>query len=230
MQITFQKENHIYRDEKGIRYSSVSSVIEKFQKPFDENIISRAVARRDGRTQAEILAEWKRKKDISLLLGNYIHDSLDIGLKYPESVQNCDMLGVIDQIKQILPKDHKWLQERILADTENKIAGTADLITLKDKQAIIWDHKTNELDKPAYNKFLPPLGHLEDNKMNRYGLQMSFYKRMVELQGIKVIGLKIINILNGKVEIIEVSPLDDEVKKMVEFKDKTLPSDIIIKL
>lgn len=201
-------ENHIYRDDKGQRYASVSSVIKKYKKPFDADVISMAIAKRDNRTQENVLAEWKRKADVSLLKGNFIHDTLELCLTRPELARKSPIEHEINKIRQILPKDHKWTQERIFADTENKIAGTIDLITSKDGRATIWDFKTNELDKKAYNNFLKPFDDLEQTKINEYRFQLSLYKHLVELKKVKVVGLKLLNIINGDVETIDLEPLD----------------------
>lgn len=227
--IYFKDKYHTYEDGGGNQFMPVSKLIGKFKQPFAKDRISKAVAVKEGRTQAEVLAEWKRKADASILLGNYIHDSLEIGLQHPEAIQDERMLDIIKELHKILPKG-EWLQEQVLANFENKLAGTCDLITVKGKECIIWDYKSNSLDKPVYGKFKAPLHHLEQSKINEYTIQLNIYKNLKELQGFKVVGMRIINILNGKVEVIEVSPLDDEINKMLEYKDKQLPSDIIIKL
>jgi len=228
--IYFKDKYHTYEDEAGNKFMPVSKLIGKFKQPFAQDRISKAVAKKEGRTQNEVLAEWRRKADASILLGNYLHDSLEIGLQHPEAIQDERMLDIIKQLHKILPMENEIKQEQILADFENKLAGTCDLETIKGKDCILWDYKSNHLDKPVYSKFKAPLHHLEQSKINEYTIQLNIYKYLKELQGFNVIGMNIINILNGKVEVIEVRPLDDEIKKMLEYKDKQLPSDVIIKL
>jgi len=201
MQI-YLDENHQYRDEYGRRYTSVSELINKYKKPFNKQAISAAIAKRDGLDQQELLAEWKLKSDLSLLRGNYIHEIMEKCLTRPDLAP--DLNYEIEKIRSILPTG-RWIQEKIIADTQNLIAGTADLITIKDT-AQIWDFKTNDLDKPAYNNFLEPFQDLEQTKLNEYRLQLSYYKRLVEGYGYNVDSLKIINFQKGDIEIIELEP------------------------
>lgn len=215
--VFFKDVPHIYETEDGQRLTSVSAVISRHKKPFDRGVMSLRVAKRDGREQHEVLADWRRKKDISLLLGNYLHESLYIGLLNPEAVKDKAMLNIIEQVRAILPMDHEIFREQMLADVENKIAGTADLVTQQGNECVIWDYKTNEiLGKPSYSNFLAPLQHLEQSKINEYAVQLNLYKYLKELENVKVTGLKIINILNGVVKVIEVEPLDREIQLIIK--------------
>lgn len=214
--VIFKEDPHIYETEDGQCLTSVSAFLLKHKEPFDSNMISMRVAKRDGREQYEVLAEWNRKKEASLLLGNYIHETLYLGLLNPEAVQDKMMLSIIEQVKTFLPEGYEIFREQMLADIKNRIAGTADLVLVKDKECIIFDYKTNNLSKSGYNNFKAPLQYLEQNKINEYRLQLSLYKHLKELEGVKVVGLNILNILNGKVEKIGLDPLDEEVKMIIK--------------
>lgn len=197
-------EDHIYRDEHGRTYTSVSKLINKYKKPFEKQAISAAIAKRDGVDQQELLDEWDLKSELSLLRGNYIHEIMEKCLTRPDLAP--DLNYEIEKLRSILPSG-RWVQEKIVADTQNLVAGTIDLITIGDT-AQIWDFKTNDLDKPAYNNFLEPFQDLEQTKLNEYRLQLSYYKHLVEGYGYKVDALKIVNFQKGDIEIMDLEPIE----------------------
>lgn len=227
--IYYNDSNHTYSDETGKEYISVTQLVKKFKEPFNENIVY-ACAKKQNREPDDLKLEWKQKGKIALLKGNYIHDTLDILFRRPELAQNCDLKPVYDEIRAYIPKSQKLYPEKIIGDEELGVVGRVDLIGKEDKIIFVYDYKTNDLDKKVYNNLKPPLQHLEDKPINEYALQLSLYAYMLERQGYKVGGLKLFDIQQGAVEVIELPYLKEEIKKMLEYKDKQLPSDIIIKL
>lgn len=213
--ITFNDTYHTYKDDKGVKYTPVSSVINKFKVPFDKNIAV-YVAKKENRTVAEVLAEWKAKGDISLVRGNYFHNSMELLLKYPLLAQNSDLESEYKQIVAQVPKGYELNIEEIVACPKTRVAGTADLIITKGKQAIVFDWKSNELyGKKVYNNFKGILSHLEDTKINHYTIQLNIYRYLKELQGYKVKKMVIGNWQNNNVEFIEVERLEDDVVEVI---------------
>lgn len=222
--IYFNEQNHTYKDNTGKRYRSVTELINKYKIPFNKNI-AYAVAKKENRSVEEVRAEWKAKADLSIIRGNYLHDTLDLLFRYPQLAKNSDLQHEYEQIQALIPKDYKIHTERILANKEYNIAGTIDLIATKGKEAIIIDYKTNDLDKPAYNNFKEPIQDLEETKLNTYMLQLNLYRFIVEQQGFKVSKMVIANWQQQNMEFIEVDRIEDEllVKLLTgNYKSKTI--------
>ena len=72
--------------------------------------------------------------------------------------------------------------------TKWKLAGTLDQLYLYDGAIIMGDWKTNKQIKTdkdwCFGKMLSPFNNLKDNELNKYSLQISIYRLMLEEAGI----------------------------------------------
>jgi len=78
--------------------------------------------------------------------------------------------------------------EQIIFSPTMGLAGQADLIMADDaaKQGIILDWKSNEKitdDAGAFGNMLPPIEHLTDADVVKYGLQLALYEKMLVDEG-----------------------------------------------
>lgn len=80
--------------------------------------------------------------------------------------------------------------EVILASHFYRVAGTADLIVevpnniaLSNSKLIVFDYKTDKsiTNEQTKESMKHPFNHLPDNKLNGYKIQLSMYKRLLEL-------------------------------------------------
>jgi len=205
--IKFEEEKHQYFGKDDKEYQSMSRVLRTVQNPFDREGISMAVARSRGVSQADILAEWDKKRDDASDYGNFIHNGME---------DYFNAKRVTDKRIAKLGKDfsketagyYKLSTEHILYDREFEIAGMTDLLLDRQKKPKsgdwiidLMDYKTN-LEKGIYfdsvrrkdgkqkhykKYLLSPLDHLEECNYNLYALQLSGYGRMLE----KTYGVKI---------------------------------------
>jgi hypothetical protein len=108
-----------------------------------------------------------------------------------------------------------------LSSKKHKIAGTSDIVLIKDKKCIILDWKTNKEELyqtsgyykkikvlvdgkmtqvktntwiATNKKMLYPVEHLEECKYNDYTLQLSMYGKLVEMLGFECVGLVLCHI------------------------------------
>jgi len=212
--ITLEPQSHVYTDEAGQVYTSVSNVLARYKEPFDKEAIAAKIARRDGVTVDDVLDEWAKAAPY----GTAVHEQM-------ERFFLCDM-GDIDLIRPYLPILNKWAQqpvmffpEKIVCDEELKIAGTADLVVQNSLgNYSILDWKTNnKIYKTAFGgkKLKGRLSHLEDCNYVHYSLQLNLYARML---GKSIHQLSIVHIPRGKdtLEVISVPKMDREVDIILE--------------
>jgi hypothetical protein len=242
--ITFKEDTHQYFDPKGNEFQSVSRVLRLVTPEFDREGISHAMAltrsRENGisyeEARQEILFEWDKKKDSSIVRGNWIHENIESYL----TIGSCDkeIQPAAKQIASFVRPFYKYFPEAILYDSACRVAGQSDLVVQrqKDQQGVFdfYDYKTNESRgiyydsikrdksgaiKKHYNQFLlPPVSHLEYSNYNTYSLQLSAYALLAENTfNIKVGRLAIIFIGEGmKVKLLPVPYMKLEVQEIIK--------------
>lgn len=202
MTLKFDKQSHTYTLD-GKRLTSVSKWISKFVPHFDQDTISKACAKKDGVTQDEILSKWEKKKNISLHLGNWVHESIEYYLTQDSTWTN----QAVEAFKKHQTKN-KYLSEKVVYDNEN--AGTIDLIEIIDEKTVkIHDFKTNEDLNKGYGKMLEPFNSLPNTPLSKYTLQLTKYKELLEkMKGVEVVELNIWHYKDGEFNIINIKPIN----------------------
>jgi hypothetical protein len=184
--LTFDEGAHTYTDPNGEKYTSVSRLIQSITPPFPRDAISRSVAKRDGRTQDEVLKEWDDKMHSSIARGNVIHNALEEYDKFG-SIVDESMESLIKGINSLFIGYTEKYSEEILFSKNHKIAGTADKVCYRGKRIFdVFDYKTNESKGieffSPYDKFLlEPFSHLEYCNYVIYSLQLSCYAYMINM-------------------------------------------------
>jgi ATP-dependent exoDNAse (exonuclease V) beta subunit len=198
MPVILDHDTHVYTNtENGEVYTSVTTLIGKYKKPFDKDKWSKVVAKREGKTQDEILDKWSsitttaqnRGTNVHLVMENYIK-SRKIEKGYEELVDSF-----IKKTNGIILPESNILSEELLYSHEYKLAGTADLVVENGNNFYILDFKTNKKFNYVnkYNDyFYEPIDYLPQCEFNTYTIQLSIYAWMHEqLTGKKCGGLKI---------------------------------------
>lgn len=190
--VTLDPKDHIYTDEDGNIYDSVTKIIKLYETPFDpDNKIIKKIAQRENVDVKIIRDKWDKKRIDSANKGTEIHKILETYIKTKDYVPaNKSLIDTFEKIKFKGELD----AEVILSNKEKSIAGTADIIEkVKTKKVVkynIWDFKTNEnftFASQYDNRFSKPLDGLEDCLYNKYALQLSFYGWLLEQES-KTIG------------------------------------------
>jgi len=201
--VTLEETSHIYTHKDGRQFESLSRVRGCIKEAFQSDMLSAIVAKRDGKTQAEVLAEWKKKGTDAANHGTNIHEAIELYQKTAVILPKNEFLRPMILALTSEYKDYYQVNSEVcLYDEEYEIAGTADQIieTTKHKSSIlnIDDFKTN-ISKGIYfeNKYkkylLGPFSHLQDTNYYDYSLQLSAYGYMLEkLTGRKIGTLSII--------------------------------------
>jgi len=207
--ITYYDEPHKYYV-NGKELISVTTIIHKYQEPFNEEYWSQAKATQYGLSVREVLRAWNFINKKGTMKGSAIHD-------YSENIfQN----KVFDYPKQMIVNEFGFdpvlleynvtkkhvdkfyndtkdklipiKTEYVVYDGESLIGGMLDMLfyNVKAKEFQIWDWKTNkEFDKESkYGNYLSgDLCTIQDSDLEIYSLQLSLYKLIIEKNtGIKL--------------------------------------------
>jgi hypothetical protein len=207
--LQFEESSHSYFL-PGKRTISVTQLIKAYTSPFDSETHSARVANRLGVTSGEILKDWEETAKVSTDIGSSVHEFFyelifKKNTKWEETLEKYDSTHPDYQQRtpllycEILRfwSDFKHIYEPIAGETaivdfDTGLCGTFDLL-FRNKQSgklELFDIKTNKkfTDSNKYGEtLLPPLDHLDNCEVNKYSLQMSLYKHILE----KELGLSI---------------------------------------
>jgi len=243
--IRYYDEPHIYIDTNtGKRLTSVTRVVKTYQPKFEAKHISKAIAKKENRPQEEVLAEWDMKRLLGSYRGSLTHSYLenlwsgkvfpvewptdvkDTLFKYGKQKEFAQSLTNLEFMSESFIKDHAHYYPVALELVvgNDKIAGQMDLLAWDDKEEclVLVDYKTDKklLDYSPYNKyFLDPLSHLQDCEINKYSLQLSLYKRLLEdATGLEIKRLEVIwfNHKNDKYQIFKLENKEKEVEALLQ--------------
>ena len=245
---TFHDEEHnytYYTNNGEIKKIGISTtqLIHSYLQPFDEDKISKLVAKRDGVTQQDVLDQWNYEREFACEYGTLAH--LYLECKWKNEVFEYDTKPYIykfgkdvvtpkfEQIKPALEQFYQTFKDRleiigaevVIASQDYDVAGSIDLLAYSKKlnAIIIIDNKSNkEIKKESYRdtKMLTPLSHIPDSNYWHYSLQGAIYKRILEKEtGLKISERKFLiwfDYENKKFQIIECANLDEEAKIILE--------------
>lgn len=203
--MVFDKENHRYTH-NGKELKSVSSWIQKFVPYFHTELIAERVANKEGCDTDFIVNKWRQKGLIATSFGTAIHEAIDYYVTYGEIIEN----PLIGKYVEMFAKEFAGKEvysEVIVYDDEH--AGTIDLIEVVDKgKVILHDYKTNFDLYKKHGKLLTPFETLDNMPINKYRLQLSKYKQMLEnMKDVEVVGLNIWHITD-KFTRIPIEPIE----------------------
>jgi len=188
MEVTFKSRNHEYKYGKT-KLTSVSKLIGKYHKPFNEMMIASIVARKKGLPIKAVLGDWKRTRDE----GTYVHELCE------KLIVDRELKDVEDKYRPYVESAFKFLStftieeldmmepELICHSVIDGVAGTTDiaLINHEKKYICIYDwKKVAKFDMISWKNEMmyEPISHLSDTKYNKYSLQLSLYAYMLQLK------------------------------------------------
>ena len=201
-------ETSPYYEMDGVKMNRVSRVMEIFQDPFNQQEMAEKVANINKREGSDFNTAEKVQE-----LWDFLRDDMGTGIhSIAEGVINkSDMSVILDGLPQnqrtafeeIIPSIRDWVRtkeaagstlyaEVRLADKQDLIAGTADIIEVtSNNKKIIHDFKTKTRGKFAeVTKKLPnfkgPLSGIQNTLLNKYRIQLSLYKHIIEEKGIQI--------------------------------------------
>jgi hypothetical protein len=185
--ITFDEPSHTYtHNETGEKYTSVTTLLGKYKKPFDSDATATRVAAREGVSKEIVLEMWDKEKNRACDRGTEIHKLLEDYITIGEEAEDWGWLfKTYDKCAQwSVDKYKKVLCEQLVWSEEFKISGLADLFYIhSDNTFTIGDFKTNKryrFSSMYKDWMLEPLDHLPVCEHSTYGMQLSIYAYLYE--------------------------------------------------
>lgn len=180
-----KSHSYYYNDEK---LKSTTSFMKRFEKPFNKQFISKAVAKRDGKTQAEVLREWDYKRDMSIVKGKSFHNYMESLLNriHPE-YDEFELMTIDEQgkyyVDYIKSQELSLLKtELVICDPSVMLGGTIDALFFDNEMNIhIRDWKTNnDFTTTSKYKLTNEFSKYEASHLNKYSIQLLIYKILLE--------------------------------------------------
>jgi ATP-dependent exoDNAse (exonuclease V) beta subunit len=172
---------------------SVTQFISRFSPKFDSDYWAQKKADEAGVTKDDILAEWEEKAKYACDLGTDVHEWIEDfynGEKppIPTEEERKSRIAKFARIHNARLKDLRPIKQELrIFSTRWKLAGTIDAIFHHPGKGLnlIGDWKTNKKfnDDSAFtfgNKLLYPFEDLADNHLNKYSIQISLYRLMLQ--------------------------------------------------
>jgi len=184
----------------GKKYTSVTTFLKNFHKPFDEEYWSKKKSDDLGVPQDWLLNEWKEKNIRANEVGTATHNWIESYFNkiYEPLPTDLDVIDRINKFNKIFATHLYKLQpiqfELRIFSKKYPIAGTIDSIFLYNNKLFIIDYKTNGdfrhdgHPKGRYNKLLPPFEDYYQNHLNEYSIQVALYALILKEWGFDVRG------------------------------------------
>ena len=202
MSVIFKSQNHKYEsiDADGIEWTSVTSFISKYKKPFDAQSVAEKSSKSKkskwyGMSVQDILQAWENESNRAIDQGNWYHNQREADLLELNTIERHGCILPI--IRPLVTDDIKHAPVQKLIEgmypehfvylKSAGICGQSDLVEVAKGYVNITDYKTNkEIKKESYvnwegvsQKMSAPVSHLDDCNFWHYALQLSTYMYII---------------------------------------------------
>lgn len=241
----FNEEHHSYINDDGEVYTSATSFIKRFAKPFERIKIATKFAKKHKRTVADVLEEWDKAGSDAIKKGLFFHKMKEDELLAQQNILIDEEEHTIwpskydglDKITTSQKLDPGVYPELCVWSDNYQIAGQADYVEITKKGKInIEDYKTSkEIKKKGFEnwdgtiqKMQFPLHSLDDCNFSHYSLQLNLYAFLIKQQNrnLKIGNLKIRHIVG---EVNEETN-NFEIKQIIDHKVPDLQKEVKIAL
>lgn len=199
--LIFNPETHTYVDQDNTEYLSVTKLLSKYKKPFDQEktAVKSSKNRKSkwyGMDPQAIVEVWNQESQRSIKLGNWYHDQRE------KDLLQCATISYENTELPIYPCKYNEHGYKVATDQKLSdgvypefflylpsvgIAGQSDRVTVSNGKVDILDYKTNkEIKTQGFKnyegitqKLLYPLNHLDDCNLNHYTIQLSIYMYII---------------------------------------------------
>lgn len=191
-----------YYYDKKVKWS-VTQFIQNFYSKFDSETISANYAKKHGLKQEDVLAEWKRKGDISSSSGTIIHSFMENakrGKTFDIDYSIADKLNIRKEVEErvniLLPQAKAFhedtlnklfpIQLEYTVGIEDYIAGNIDMLCWNEKaqEFQIWDYKNVKqinVKSSFWDKYcFYPFDQFRDTNYTHYSIQLNIYKHILQ--------------------------------------------------
>jgi ATP-dependent exoDNAse (exonuclease V) beta subunit len=228
VRIYFNEELHKYRTDTIDDFTSVTTLIEEYFEPFDNENIANRYAIKHNRTKSDVIAEWDAIRDEAAERGSLIHlycENKFLNLPPPDIINEKDKNIVMgaDEIISNLQSSFEFVEaEKIIFSERYKLAGMIDLIMKKDDTILLLDWKTTYKKIEINNKWHKyGLNHCKlvpDTNFGHYSLQLNMYKWLLLNEGYYDcdISMAIIHLVENDYKVYNIPDMQSIVKEMID--------------
>jgi len=226
--VIFEEKRHIYTID-GVKYESATRFLKQYCQPFDSEFFSKKIAKKEGVSQAEILARWDEERDMSTVRGNGVHSYIELKQRgFDVRPPNKIIIRQYGQLQKFLSDNDiiPLFNEFKTYNPVLKIAGTMDALywSKREGKFVILDWKTNKKleEENPYKKFCKyPFKNIPDTDLGHYNIQINIYRYMIG----QVVGEDMMSENNyvvyfphkGDMKIFPVKDLQKEMKIIANF-------------
>ena len=195
-QLQFIADNHTYYWGRE-RLRSVTQIVDTLVPPFRKAHTAARIAAARGTTPKAILAQWEVAKQVSIAVGNAVHNfaewavlNLHTNLTQPALWPgppggcNIDVSGYTKGVSQFL-FDQPALRRNLLpevriAHPELNLAGTVDAVGHDGENYYLLDWKASKQFEYISSRHMKaPVADLFNCNFNSYALQLSLYAHIL---------------------------------------------------
>lgn len=195
--IAFEDETHKYHHPKDVtgnaEYISVTTLIDRFF-PFDMDRFIQTKAKREERTEDDVLEEFLKNRDEAAEKGTFLHEQIEFFLNREEYDSNLKEFGMFEKFYEqiVVAKGFEFVEaeKKILLEDFN-VAGTVDALFKKPnkEEYLIVDWKRSKklvIDghpkKYGYGSATSELNHIDNSSYYKYALQQNIYKYILQTE------------------------------------------------
>jgi ATP-dependent exoDNAse (exonuclease V) beta subunit len=188
--------------------TSVTQFISQFFKEFNENEMAKImsfVSKKKGIKGQGIRywkKHWKQMSQHGTRVHQFLEEYITLGEKdtYTEPDTQKILAGIsyLALTKEALGKEWEFKPEVKIFNESLGMAGTIDLMIVKNKEVYLVDWKTNKkIEMIGYKgaKAKAPVSHLPDCNYVKYSLQLNLYRHLLEQQGYTIKGMTLVHLL-----------------------------------
>lgn len=193
--IAFEDETHKYhhpKDETGnAEYISVTTLIDRFF-PFDLERFIKSKAKKESRSEDDVLEEFLKNRDEAAEKGTYLHEQIENFLTQKEHDSSLKEFSLFKKFytEIIVENGFRFVEaEKKILLEEYNVAGTVDALfkkPYKDEYIILDWKRSKKLTVDGYPKkfgygyALSELSHLDNSSYYKYALQQNIYKYILK--------------------------------------------------
>jgi ATP-dependent exoDNAse (exonuclease V) beta subunit len=178
-----------------IRLDSVTTLVKSITPEFDREKILAHCAKKEGVSEEEIVSQWERKAEQGREKGTMVHSYIEDVLDGKHDILLSEMNVKIPEMRAF---DSAWMaftsrlkakvrsKEAVVGDAGLRVAGRLDLlldvIAEGIEETCLMDWKTGKFQRDnRFAKLLPPFDDLDDCEYEKYSLQLSTYRLLLDV-------------------------------------------------
>jgi hypothetical protein len=193
--IAFEDETHKYHHAKdatgNAEYISVTTIIDRFF-PFDMDRFIETKAKREERTEKDVLDEFLKNRDEAAEKGTFMHEQIEFFLKGEPYDGNSKEFSMFKQFYEeiVVAKGFEFVEaEKKILLEEFNVAGTVDALFKKPnkEEYLIVDWKRSKKlvvdghpKTYGFGSASSELSHVDNSSYYKYALQQNIYKYILE--------------------------------------------------